>query len=351
MAMALLVAVVASMNAIVNFVNSQTAAVGQLASVGDRYLVLSKSGCLSDSQLSWETADLVKSFDEVKGVFPQKVVDGVVHAGSGVYAVTLRGVENVSAYLKAERAYVNGTVAVGLSEANLGVLLCGICSVNLHESVNVTLGDVRLNIKVVGITQTQTQLDSELIVPIETANYLAGSDSLSFVEFTFNERVDRQVALSCLSVLLPQNVEVVKVQQTGLFLAESIGETLGFLAVWSLLVYVVVAAASYVVSTRLIVDCEYELVTLQAIGAKRQRVFTMVFTYTLVTALAGAFLGLALGIAGAQVASSVLRWVWQGVQVVPFLELNQVGQILALSILFSTLGCVYPAFKSTQRRL
>ena len=68
-------------------------------------------------------------------------------------------------------------------------------------------------------------------------------------------------------------------------------------------------------------------------------------------ALVGAFLGLAFGVVGTQVSSAVLRWFWQGVQVEPFLEPFQVGQILILSVVFSAVGCVYPAFKGTQRSL
>ena len=352
LAIALLVAIVASMNAIVNFINSQTSAIGQLANVGDKYLVLSKNGVsLSDSQLDRETVNIIENATELNLVSPQKLLDGNLQTTSGKYAVTIRGVENVSTYLKSQLAYVNGTVAKNINEVNVGIILAKTASVSLQDNANVTVGNTRLEIKIVGIIRAQTQLDSELLVPIETANYLTSNSGLSFIEFSFKGKVNRQEALNRLTALLPEDVEVVKVQQTALFMQESISETLNFLAVWSTMVYFVVAAASYVVSTRLIVESEYELVTLKAIGAKRRHLFTIVFTYTIITALAGAFLGLSLGIAGTQMASTALRWVWQSVQVTPFLEPNQLGQILMLSLAFSALGCVYPAFKSTQRNL
>jgi ABC-type lipoprotein release transport system permease subunit len=206
-------------------------------------------------------------------------------------------------------------------------------------------------LKIVGVVRSQGQLDNEVLVSLETANTLASDGDVSFIEFSFKNGVDRQEALAGLSALLPVDVEVVKVQQTAAFLQQSNGEILNFLSVWSLTVYFVVAAASYVVSTRLAVESEYELVTLKAIGVKRRRVFALFFSYTVVLALVGAFLGLAFGVVGTQVSSTVLGWFWQGVQVEPFLEPFQVGQILALSVVFSVVGCVYPAFKGTQRSL
>jgi putative ABC transport system permease protein len=242
-------------------------------------------------------------------------------------------------------------MAKNVSETDVGVLLANIASLNKNDYANITVGNASLTVKIVGVTRTQTQLDSELIVPIETADYLTGNGNLSFIEFTFKENANRQDAINHIASLLPKDVEVVKVQQTALFLQESTGETLNFLAVWSIIVYVLVSAASYVISTRLIVESEYELAMLKAIGAKRRNLFSIIFTYTMLTAVAGSVLGISLGIVGTQIASAGLRWVWQNIQVAPFLGLAQLEQILALSLLFSALGCIYPALKSTQRKL
>ena len=340
------------MYAIVNFINMQTTLFGQLTNLGNQYLLVNKSAkVLSDSQLNWLPVSILKNCTDAKSVFPQQVLEGILHINSGGKPVSVRGVENLSSYLKAKPSYVNGTAEVKPSEANMGVLLAKACNVNLQEYVNVSVGTVKLNLKIVGIVRSQGQLDNEVLVPIETANVLAGDGDVSFIEFSFKEGVNRQEALDELSSLLPNDVEVVKVQQTATFLQRSNGEILNFLSAWSWTVYFVVAAASYVVSTRLTVESEYELVTLKAIGIKNRRVFAFVFSYTILLALAGAFLGLALGVVGTQVASTVLGWFWQGVVITPFLEPVQVGQILALSVVFSALGCVYPAFKGATRSL
>lgn len=352
LALALLVAIISSMYSIVNFINTQTTAVGQLRNVGNQYLVLNKSAkSLSDSQLNWVPINILKNCTDVKSIYPQQVLEGTLQTTTGKRPVFVRGVENLSAYLKAKPSYVNGTVAANPSEANMGVLLAKGCQVNLREHVNVSVGSAVLDLKIVGFVRSQGQVDNEVLVSLETANALASNGDVSLIEFSFKDNINQQEALANLSVLLPADVEVVKVQQTAAFLQQANGEILNFLSVWSLTVYFVVAAASYVVSTRLTVESECELVILKAIGVKRRRVFGLFFSYTVLLALVGAFLGLAFGVVGTQVSSTVLKWFWQDVLVEPFLEPVQVGQILILSIVFSAVGCVYPAFKSTQRNL
>lgn len=341
----------ASMTAIVNFVNSQASAVGQLASVGGKYLILSKnSASLSDSVLSPETADLLNGSD-VKSCYPQKILTGKLQAASSDFEISIHGVKGIDAYLKAQGASLNGSVAKSPLEANMGVLLAQTCNITVQDKLEVTVGDLKQPLKIMGIVSTHTQLDSELVVPIETANALSQNNNVSFIEFILKDGVNRQDAINRLTQSLPPDAKVVKVQQTGQFMQQTVGETLNFLSAWSLTVYFVVAAASYVVSTRLIVDSEYELGMLGAIGAKRGWVFFWVFSFSVLVTLAGAVLGLAAGLAGTQIAAAGLRWLWQSASVITFLEPLQFGQILLFSAVFSAVGCLYPAYMGMRRRL
>jgi ABC-type lipoprotein release transport system permease subunit len=349
LALALLVAIVASMNAIVNFVNFQSSAVGQLASVGDKYLVVSKNcTSLMSSHVGRETVNALNC-SEINSFSGQRVFNCGVQTSSGNYTTILFAVENLTGYLQVQSAYLNGSVPKSSGEADIGMLFAETSSLDKDDYAVVTVGNDSLTVKIVGVTRTQSQLDSEIIVPIQTTDCLTVNGDFSFVEFRLKAGVDKQETINRIAALLPNDVEVVKVQQTTLFLKQSTDETLNFLAVWSITVYVLVSTASYVISTRLIVESDPDLAILKAIGAKRRDIFTMVFTYTAATAVAGSVLGISLGVVGTQIASTVLRFVWHNAAVTPYLELNQIGQILLLSFVFSMLGCIYPALKSTQR--
>jgi ABC-type antimicrobial peptide transport system permease subunit len=77
----------------------------------------------------------------------------------------------------------------------------------------------------------------------------------------------------------------------------------------------------------------------------------VVFTYNLLSAFVGSVLGVCVGVGGVQAASTVLRWFSQSVNVHPFLEWSQFGQVLLLSLIFSALGCLYPAIKCVHKRV
>jgi ABC-type lipoprotein release transport system permease subunit len=156
-----------------------------------------------------------------------------------------------------------------------------------------------------------TQTDTEVIVPLETALTLTGqSNSVSFVEFSLKDPNSETKVLNQIVKLLPENHEIVKTQQVAIFAQDINSQIISFLNLWSLAIYAVVVAASYVIATRLVTEAKFELTMFRTLGAKRLFTIKLVFVHTLIVAFLGAVLGLAVGIAGAQVASTVVRWMW-----------------------------------------
>ena len=137
-------------------------------------------------------------------------------------------------------------------------------------------------------------------------------------------------------------------QQVKAFVEEVNLETLAFLDVWSLVVYVAVAGASYVVAARLVAESGYELSVLRALGAGGGRVLALVVAYVGVVALAGSALGVSLGLAGAQMASTVLMWLRGSVQVFPVLEPLAALRIVLLALASAFAGGLYPAYRASR---
>ncbi len=345
-------AIIASMFSIVNFITAQANLVGQLANMaGDSFLVLSKDArSLSESQLDFDDITVLRNCSVLKNVFPQKILGCTLEAVSGNFSVSVRGVEDVGAYLHFLHASVNGSVAKEFGDADAGAFLVNSASLNLDDKATLTFGDALLSVNIVGAVKAQSCVDGELFVSVQTVNYLSGNDFFSFAEITFKDGIIREDAVNQINSVLP-DVMLVDVAQTSLFVQQSSAETLNFLSVWSVTVYIVVAAASYVVSTRLIIESEFELSTLHALGAKVRYLFGVVFTYNLLSAFVGSVLGVCVGVGGVQAASTVLRWFSQSVNVHPFLEWSQFGQVLLLSLIFSALGCLYPAIKCVHKRV
>lgn len=352
LAIALLVAILASMNSITNHINSQAEMLERLVNIGETHLILSaNSTATTDSKIDTELTSLLNNQTTIKYTLPQRTLTATLTTSSQNPTITLRGVENVSTFLKLRRAYINGTAAKNETEANIGEILATALSINKGDEVTLTAGNNTLKVKVVGIVRTQTQSDTELIVPIEAANQLAGNNGkISLIEFALKENVDREEAINHITQLLPENTKIVKTQQLTEFLQDMNTQTLTFLNLWSLTVYAVVAAASYVIATRLTAESTYELAMLKGLGTKKQLIFTLILAYTAATAFLGSVLGIALGTAGTQTASTILRWTQPNVDITPFLQAEQALQTLLLTLASSIIGCIYPALKSARTR-
>jgi len=346
---ALLVAILASMNAIVNHLCLQAETLGMLVNPSVTYIVLSRdSKSVTDSQVEAELARIIGNLNYTGYVLPQKVLAANLTTSQSNYTIHVRGVEDVDCFLKTRRAYLDGKAAKNWTEANMGELLARAFSINVGDKVGLTVGDRHVEVKVVGTFRSRTQSDVELLVPMETANRLTGnSDTVSIIEFSLKGDVDCREAVSQIVQLLPENVKLVQTRQLKEFLWQMNAQTLTFLNVLSMAVYAVVAAASYIIATRLITESSYELSMLRAIGAKKHATFVIILAYTATAAFLGSIFGIALGTAGAQTASTALRWILPSVEITPFLKLEQALQTLLLTLASSIIGCIPPALKST----
>ncbi len=352
LAVALLVAILASVNSITNYINLQAEWLSGFASIGDAYMILSKnSTSITDSEVDAKLANLLSDVTDVEYVLPQKLFVANLVTKSGNHTTLIRGVENVQAFFDVRKAYIEGAV-VGPNEtqANVGEILARLASIDMEDVVSVVVDNISLNLKVVGIAKTLTQSDSEVIIPMKIAVHLFGKgDKVSLIEFAPKHSNKENEIISQIIELMPLNVKVVKVQQLKTFIQNINHQTAFFLDVWASVVYAVVVAASYVVAISLISQANYDLATLRALGAKRKLTFKLVLTYTIAVALLGFTVGLAIGIAGTQIASTAVRWMLPEVEITPFLEVGQALQIFMLTLASSALGCIYPALKSTHR--
>jgi ABC-type lipoprotein release transport system permease subunit len=158
LAIALLVAILASTNSITNNINSQTKMLGRLVSTGETYLILDRnSTATTDSQIDTELTSLLNNLTTVKCTLPQRVLTATLTTSSENHTITLRGVEDVSNFLKLRRAYINGTAAKNETEANIGEILAMALSINRGDEVTLTLGNNLLKIMVASVIRTHAK--------------------------------------------------------------------------------------------------------------------------------------------------------------------------------------------------
>lgn len=351
LAIALLIAIMASANSVVNSINSQATALGSMVDIGQTYLILQKnSTSITNSEVTPDVANLLANTTDVQYVLPQRILTVTLTSNSTNRTVELTTVDDLPLFFNIKQAHMEGKIAESNSlEVNVGVALASLTSTNTSDQITLTFGDKSLKANVTGIFATLTQSDAEIIASTEVAQQLTGENAkVSFIEFSLKTDSSEKAA-SSIEEALPKDVKILKVQQLKSFIQAVNDQTLSFLNVWSVNIFIVIVAASYIVGTRLITESSYELAMLRSLGSSRRLLFSLVFTYTVSVASLGAVLGLSIGVVGAQAASALISWIKPGVTLAPFLEIGQALQLIAFTLLSAILGCLYPAFKQAFR--
>jgi ABC-type lipoprotein release transport system permease subunit len=348
-AIALLIALLASINSLLNNINAETTIIGTLSTTGQTYLVTNaNSTSLTDSQIDAALIDTIRNNTDVNYATNQQTTQATLTTKNGNYTINILAVDNLQAYLKNRQAHINGSISQQ-SQADMGIILSQLVAVNKNDWANITVDDESASLKVTGIIQTTQQCDTQLLVPLSTLqNITQETGTVSFIEFSLTNPDVNNRAINNITQTLPNNVKVTKIQQVAGFAQDINNQTVRFINVWSLAIYTVVIAASYVMATRLINEAKFDLYTLRTLGLKKKSTINLIIIHSLAIAFVGAIIGIALGIVGTQVAATAVRWVWGNTQLAPFLQLEQALQILLLSLAASLLGSIYPAVKATQ---
>jgi ABC-type lipoprotein release transport system permease subunit len=350
LAIGLLIALLTSVSCLVDNINAQTTALTQLASIGDTYIIKNQnSASLSDSQINANLLTEIKTNSNIKYATNQQLTQGTITANNQTYEVTVRGVDDVKAYLNKNSAAINGSTAKTATEANIGIFLSSLANIQKSDNITLTINSQSTQLKIAGVTRTQTQSDSQLIIPLTTLQSMISQDStVSYIEFSVKDTAKSAQTIINLTSTLPSNIQILSTQQVVSFASNINDQTVNFIDVWSIAIYIVVIAASYVTASRLINESEYDIYTLRTLGATKTSTLSLVITYVLVIGLLGSLLGLSVGIVGTQVASTAVRWVLGNSQLAPFIDVNQTLQILGISLVCAVVGGIYPAIKGVK---
>jgi len=348
-AVALLIALLASVNALVNNINSQTALITKLANQGDSFLITSKdSTSISDSRIPANLIESIKTNPQVSYATAQQTTEATIKTNTTIYQATVRGVDDVRAFLTNQKASINGSVS-GENQAAIGIIFAKMASVNKNDLLNLTINGKSVQLKVTAITQANQQSDTQITISLSTLQAITqNSDEISLIQFKIKDAAKANALLENLTRTLPADIKITSLQQVPTFAKDVNNQTATFINVWSIAIYLVVIAASYIIASRAVSDARYELYTLRTIGAKHKTTLILITVYALTIGLIGAVIGISLGIVGTQTASTLIRWNWGNTLLNPILNLNQALEILLLALAASLVGCIYPAIKGSK---
>jgi len=349
-AVALLVALLAAVDCLVNNINSQTTLLTKLANSSDTYLIVSETASsLSDSKVDFSLVSKIRNISNVKSAVFLRLTQATIERDSESFEVGVVGVDDLKSYLRVHGAYVNGSIGKNSSQVNVGVVLANLAAIEKNSRLNVTIEGKTNDFSVVGTVQVSEQSDTQLLLPLETLWAIQKNNASGYIEFVIADVNQAGATLHNISQVVPSDTRIVGTKQVAMFASDINSQTIQFLIVWSVAVYAVVAAASYIITARVVSEAEYELNLLGVLGAKKSFRCSLVLVYALFLVFIGSVLGVSLGIVGTQFASTVVRWVWGSIFLAPFLESNQEFTILLLSSAAALLGSLAPAYRAGYR--
>jgi len=321
-ALALIVASLASAYSLANFVNLQAESLGSYVPSAGEYILFNGS-TPSESLFNASLAELVRDAG-VSRLSLQRLFKVNVSASSCTFEARVRAVDDVGSLLGG--CLVSGSHASGPMEVEAGELLAGSVGLKAGENVSLILQDGRaLNVKVSGVFRSNSQLDSELVSSLSLSEEVFGDSRLSLIQL-YSEDASKLVKL------LPEGFRLARVQASREFVEGLSLQTSTFLHLWSAVACALIAAASYTISSRIIVESEYEVGLLKALGAGGRLIHSTVFLTLLFTALSASILGVSLGLVVAQAASWALSFTFPGMPLQPFLEPLQALSITLLTV-------------------
>jgi ABC-type lipoprotein release transport system permease subunit len=348
-AVALLIALLASVNALVNNINSQTTLIAKLANQGDSFIITSKdSTSLFDSKIPANLIESIKTNPQVSYATAQQTTEATIKTNTTTYQATVRGVSDVRAFLTNQKASINGSVS-GENQATIGIIFAKLASVNKNDMLNLTINGKSVQLKVTAITQSNQQSDTQITISLSTLQAITQNNSeISLIHFKVKDAAKANTVIENLTQAIPTDIKITSLQQVPTFATDVNKQTATFINVWSVAIYLVVIAASYIIASRAVNDARYELYTLRTIGTKRKTTLSMITVYALTIGLIGSVIGISLGIVGTQTASTLIRWNWGNTLLNPILNVNQALEILLLALVASLVGCIYPAIKGSK---
>jgi hypothetical protein len=136
LAVALLVAIISSTNAIVNYLNLQSENLAGLVNPRGTYPIpSSNSTAMTDSQIDAELTAKLSNLSYVNNVFPQKMLAANPTTRSGSRTIHVRIVKDVGSLLNTRGVYLNGTAEKNWTEAKAGEILARALSISLGDEV------------------------------------------------------------------------------------------------------------------------------------------------------------------------------------------------------------------------
>lgn len=187
----------------------------------------------------------------------------------------------------------------------VGRMLADLFNLSKGQVIWLTSEDETFKLYVKGVFETQTPLDGEVLMGLETAwrLWLGLKGKISLLRI----RVKKPCRCVDLGNLEAEGFKILYGSGLRPALRDLAEQTYKLMDVWSIIVCGLIFTTSYVSGLRLIEEAKWEYTLLRALGLSKRSVLRLIVYELLLICVLGLALGLALGVSGTYVACTLLK--------------------------------------------
>ncbi|MEM2216621.1 MAG: FtsX-like permease family protein [Nitrososphaerota archaeon] len=314
----------------------------------ERFLLINASAkSLNESFLDYSLTERLVSLG-FKKFFPQLIFYSKAFFNDKLFDIKVRGIDRLEEYFKHNRFHVDGNIPSSSSEVAIGILIARRFGVEKGVFLRIFSHDEDFkDFRVSSIIDCRCPSDEEVLAPLSTVWDIRPDilGRISLIEIISSEEINP-------ATLYSLDVKVLEERSFYQAAYSLILKTFNSIRNWSTPIYLLVLTAVYVVSVRITRDSEKDVTIIRCIGASRWKIFRYLFYRCFIVAVFGILVGISFGVVSAQVIFRFVSIILStGSYTPPNIDTLDLVWLIGFSLLSSTAGIIYPAFKEMRRRL
>ena len=298
------------------------------------------SNSFEDSKIPARVASEYRVLPRIYGFSEEDVIDASVDGAD----VEIRGVAVGDLQRVTSFKHLDGQLFQRDGECLLGQVAADTLGSHIGDKLEAKAGRVKLSLLVVGIFETKTPTDAQVLVP---RDYLASliprfSDSYSIIRIRVQEPQDIETVRALTQSKHPE-LEIREARQVSKFFQKSIVNIARLLSTVIVFVILLMVLGIYNSMNMVVSERRWEIGILRAMGARRPFIQRLFLSESAMLSLLGGLFGVGLGIAMSNAITSFFSIFVPGSSVAPVTKFTTIGWAMIVSLVIGLIGGVLPA--------
>jgi len=311
-------------------------------------LTSQESRSFEESRIPIEVSSEYRSLPRLYGFSAEDIVDAEV-GGAGV---EIRGVDIEDLQRVTSFKHLEGRIFQGSGECLVGQVAADTLGIGIGDSIDARADGMDIDLTVVGVFETETPMDAQILVPRELLASLIPrfSNSYSVIRIRVQDPQDIDPVRDLTQSKHPE-LRVREARQVSKFFQKSIVNIARLLSTVIVFVILLMVLGIYNSMNMVVSERRWEIGVIRAMGARRAFIQRMFLAESAMLSLLGGLFGVGLGIAMSNAVTSFFSIFVPGSAVSPVTKFSTIGWAIVASLAIGLVGGVLPARNAAKLQI